>query len=521
MQEKGSAAVVRVLISMISALLLVTTACARAEKTEELSSTSLDVTGLTFERELLALYLGDFPSARIEPDGLELAHLFRAYVNEFSKQCAEYLPENKAEITVQECARERTRVNQWGTPVGPSECVAYRDVPTGRYADPEMWRLTNWLDGKTGLQFFGELLGAADGKRPQSSEELWAGKLENVRQMADVASSLLDLNNDMESVFRKNPCDGEAIARLEQNLKRFAQGSPPLRLQGGETLADVWDGEAGAQGIENTDYERLIDDLIADNSKGWALNSYKRDTVTNVSILARRAGMPEKIRAEYAFLSFGKQYPGSVAVTFEDGLPACLYFSDAPDVCRLPSRAVLTAYEKGTYRSSTTDDRNIAQALESRRADLNSAKNDISRLDVVKRAEESQDDSISPERIAKAPKVAHTDMKQLADGIRYFVVEEGSGEKPELNDQVTLHYVGRLEDGTVFDSSRQRNAPTTFALNQVIPCLAKGLQLMQPGARYALYCPADQAYGQRGAPPVVPPNASLNYDVELIAINAQ
>lgn len=108
----------------------------------------------------------------------------------------------------------------------------------------------------------------------------------------------------------------------------------------------------------------------------------------------------------------------------------------------------------------------------------------------------------------------------LDNGTQYIVIEEGSGESPDGDDVVTVHYTGRLLDGTVFDSSRERGQPATFPLNQVIPCWTEGVQLMKPGARYQLFCPADQAYGARGAAPVIPPNAPLIFDVELIEVGA-
>lgn len=103
-------------------------------------------------------------------------------------------------------------------------------------------------------------------------------------------------------------------------------------------------------------------------------------------------------------------------------------------------------------------------------------------------------------------------------GLQYEVIEEGSGESPAASDRVTVHYTGTLIDGTVFDSSRERGQPATFALNQVIPGWTEGLQLMNEGAHYKFYIPSELAYGERGAGDVIEPGSTLIFDVELIEV---
>ena len=106
----------------------------------------------------------------------------------------------------------------------------------------------------------------------------------------------------------------------------------------------------------------------------------------------------------------------------------------------------------------------------------------------------------------------------LPSGLQYQVVKEGDGKKPSATDQVVCHYEGTLIDGTVFDSSYQRNQPATFGLNQVIPGWTEGVQLMQEGAKYRFFIPYKLAYGERGAGAQIPPFATLVFDVELIEV---
>jgi FKBP-type peptidyl-prolyl cis-trans isomerase FklB len=106
----------------------------------------------------------------------------------------------------------------------------------------------------------------------------------------------------------------------------------------------------------------------------------------------------------------------------------------------------------------------------------------------------------------------------LPDGLQYKVITEGSGSKPTINDVVTVHYVGTLIDGTEFDSSYKRGQPATFPVAGVIAGWTEALQLMKAGSTWELYIPANLAYGERGAPPVIGPNETLIFKVQLIDV---
>ena len=114
---------------------------------------------------------------------------------------------------------------------------------------------------------------------------------------------------------------------------------------------------------------------------------------------------------------------------------------------------------------------------------------------------------------AKKPGVMVT-----ASGLQYEVLNEGSGRSPKATDVVRCHYHGTLIDGTVFDSSYQRNQPADFGLNQVIAGWTEGVQLMKEGAKYRFYLPYNLAYGEHGAGSSIPPYAALIFDVELLKV---
>lgn len=108
-------------------------------------------------------------------------------------------------------------------------------------------------------------------------------------------------------------------------------------------------------------------------------------------------------------------------------------------------------------------------------------------------------------------------VEMTESGLQYKVLEEGDGIQPAAEDTVTVHYEGRLVDGTVFDSSYERGNPATFGLNQVIPGWTEGLQLMETGSKYELYIPSDLAYGP-GGNQGIPPNSTLVFQVELLEV---
>lgn len=104
-------------------------------------------------------------------------------------------------------------------------------------------------------------------------------------------------------------------------------------------------------------------------------------------------------------------------------------------------------------------------------------------------------------------------------GLKYAVVEPGTGASPKATDTVTVHYTGMLTNGTVFDSSIQRGEEIDFPLNGVIKGWTEGLQLMKAGGISVFYIPSDLAYGERGAGGMIPPNAPLIFEVHLIKVN--
>ena len=108
--------------------------------------------------------------------------------------------------------------------------------------------------------------------------------------------------------------------------------------------------------------------------------------------------------------------------------------------------------------------------------------------------------------------------EKTPSGLILISEEDGTGASPSSTDTVKVHYHGTLRDGTVFDSSLERGEPVEFALNRVIPCWTEGVAKMKAGGKATLICPPEIAYGDRGAPPMIPGGATLTFVVDLIEV---
>jgi FKBP-type peptidyl-prolyl cis-trans isomerase len=148
---------------------------------------------------------------------------------------------------------------------------------------------------------------------------------------------------------------------------------------------------------------------------------------------------------------------------------------------------------------------------------LQSAINDLARSRGQRSAEKSagREKEAGPPYLAKMAKEPKA--KKTASGAVVIPVKEGTGASPKETDKVKVNYTGKLVNGTVFDSSEGRG-PAEFPLNQVIRCWTEALQTMKVGGKATVVCPSEIAYGPRGNPPVIPGNAVLTFEVELLDI---
>lgn len=269
---------------------------------------------------LSGLYQGDAEKVRIERASPRLVALFGAYQHAYGSACPESLPPGKVEITRSICVREQYPVNVYGTRVGPSTCIEYEQVGTGVYADPELYQVKQRLDRPALGDAFSEALKLITTDNPLGGA-------------IDLNRDIESYKEDMNSLMKLNPCGGGALKHFEKNLVLFADGK--------QLLAANPSGAANpapptpAEPFRDSNYQRLVEDLVSEHSKTWVFNRFESGSVSD-AVVARRdtQGRPLRIDARYGFAGFNGRTVGAVNVTFADGRPECLYYFDFPTTCR-------------------------------------------------------------------------------------------------------------------------------------------------------------------------------------------
>jgi FKBP-type peptidyl-prolyl cis-trans isomerase len=166
--------------------------------------------------------------------------------------------------------------------------------------------------------------------------------------------------------------------------------------------------------------------------------------------------------------------------------------------------------------SDAVNERETAMSSQEMSATLQALSQVLREKQMAKRQEQSTANLEEGRKFLAANK-ERAEVTETESGLQYEVLEAGSGEKPGMQDKVTVNYRGTLLDGTEFDSSYARNRPASFQLNRVIKGWTEGLQLMSPGAKYKLFIPANLAYGENGNGSI-PPNSTLIFEVELLDV---
>lgn len=234
-------------------------------------------------------------------------------------------------MTRQECADPPPLPPRPGAPrplPGSDTCSTWRTVSLG-YADPVLYAAKAQLDNEQAANVVKDVLSS-----------------KNLMGAAKDASQLI---GDLDGLVRLNACDGAGLRRFQENVVLFSKGKQPMLLPGAPPAVTP---SAQAPGVlADSDYNRLVEDLVADQAKTWVLNRYVSGSTSRVIVAHEPTGLPSKILAKYLFSSpmNSGRTQGSVTVSFSDGMPECIYFSDAPSACQTPSRRIVAKYSSGGY----------------------------------------------------------------------------------------------------------------------------------------------------------------------------
>ncbi len=318
-----------------------------AAPAEPASSTPahFSATGLNDEDDLLRIYSGAFQSVRLDRGGTAFMLITSSYMEDFARECKRFLPPNKVEITVQACPQTSTPyIPLFGNAPEPSPPCVPQTVHTGLYADPQLYSAVRNVSAKTSANLLGNMLGMVTEKGSHGATPFTLPP--------QINDQLVAVGTEMETLIQTNVCGSRGLTNFQTNLIRFANGEDPVKFAGAVTSGFAAGSVPGGP-VGDADYTRLLEDLMAANARAWVVNRYRPGSITDPIVSHDPQGRPQRVMARYSYADSQGTQRGRVTLTFKDGSPDCMYFSDAPDTCRVPVTSVLSAYERNAYAKSS------------------------------------------------------------------------------------------------------------------------------------------------------------------------
>jgi hypothetical protein len=311
-----------------------------ADQHGPVTATSLNTRGLTTATLVTKFFAGDFLNIDLDVADMGFNVLFQQYLNAYARQCNRYLPSNRVEMTTSECQTERVTRNGYGAEISRG-CVAWRTVGTGLYADPVLYDAKKAADRQragNALRETSRMMGNMSASNPISA-------------MMNMLGDAQALAGDMNSLVEMNGCTSPGLKRFEENVRLFALNKQPIRLDGTQAKASSVTVVIPGIPFKDQNYTRLIGDLVADDATKWgAFAKLVPGSVTGSSVVSRDdAGRPAKVTARYSWVSLGRT-TGTVTLTFNEGTPECLYYSETPTVCHRPNHKIVASYIEGGYQ---------------------------------------------------------------------------------------------------------------------------------------------------------------------------
>lgn len=332
------------LIGLSALILCLQSLTVYGQQTANLTPGSLKTDGLESEEILLKLFVGNFSEIGFQSDGMRNTIVFMSYVQAYSRNCGDYLPEGSKMLTKQVCAEWSITRNMMGHEIS-STCMKYRTENTGTKIAPEMHQAMLQLEGDAINDLFRKTTeGMGDMDKSMG----------NLMDSFDMVAFQNEVRRDLNYLVQRHSCTSPVMMHFQENLRRYAIGQQPNRITYDESL---FAGPPPPSDSENQNYERLVEDLVQEESRSWKMNKYVRGSISDVTVLsAGENGHPSRMEANYQFKGGfgGKEYRGSVTVAFDAGIPNCLYFFDFPDRCREPNERIVLAYSGGRYNQDGT-----------------------------------------------------------------------------------------------------------------------------------------------------------------------
>jgi hypothetical protein len=303
------------------------------KRDEPLTRSSFSANGLQHEDDLTDFFIGNFANIPFDRGSPSFSILFEQYLEAYARHCDASLdPATKVEMTRRVCADPPTQ-RPFGQPPPPfpsleQGCSTWRTVSLG-FADPVLYAAKAQLDKEQAVHLVIDVFGS--------------------KNLMGRAKDAFQLTQDLDALVRLNACDGAGLRRFQENVVLFSKGKPPMLLPGAPPPVRPIALPAGV--LADSDYNRLVEDLVADQAKTWVFNRLVPGTTSHVIVTHDPTGRPAKILAKYLFNSPSRsdRTQGSVTVSFSDDKPECIYFSDAPTACQTPNRRIVAKYSSGGY----------------------------------------------------------------------------------------------------------------------------------------------------------------------------
>jgi len=291
---------------------------------------SFSAKGLQHEKLLTDIFRGDFINIPYDRDATTFVLLLNEYIDAYAIHCKSSLPANKVELMRAECVTERVTKDAYGWEVS-RYCIEWIDVGRGLYADPEMRNAQADIEKLQTGDVFRNMYKMMSQKNP-------------IGEALSLVETSKAMKADMVKLLNMNACKSEGLMRFQENLRLFALGKQPIRLDGSSAVK-------ATISSTNQNFPKLAEDLVFEHSKSWAMNRYQRGSISNASITKSDSqNQPTEMRANYIYQGWSGKSNGSVRITFVDGLPECLYFHDFPNTCRTADRRIVSQFAGGSYQ---------------------------------------------------------------------------------------------------------------------------------------------------------------------------